>query len=88
HEREQGPTVKTMFKLERRAIPERYCSRPVSECVGMVSAGLIVPYPPGIPLACPGEVLTEELLTYVTDLRKRGEKVIGIDENMNIRVGM
>jgi arginine/lysine/ornithine decarboxylase len=22
HEREQGPTVKTMFKLERRAIPE------------------------------------------------------------------
>jgi arginine/lysine/ornithine decarboxylase len=54
----------------------------------MVSAGLIVPYPPGIPLACPGEVLTEELLTYVTDLRKRGEKVIGIDENMNIRVGM
>ena len=80
--------VKTMFMLERKPIPERYCSKPLVECAGRVSAGLIIPYPPGIPLACPGEVLTEELLTYVADLRTRGEKVIGVDSDMNIRVGM
>lgn len=79
---------RTMFKLERKPIPERYCSKHVSECAGRVSAGLIIPYPPGIPLACPGEVLTEELLAYVTELRRKGEKVIGIDQDMNIRVGV
>ncbi len=81
-------SVKTMFRLERKNTPVKYCSRPVKECAGLVSAGLIVPYPPGIPLACPGEVLTEELLTYVAGLRARGEKVIGIDEDMKIRVGI
>ena len=79
---------RTMFRLERKPIPERYCSKPIAECAGRVSAGLIIPYPPGIPLACPGEVLTGELLTYVTQLRERGEKVIGIDSDMNIRVGI
>jgi lysine decarboxylase len=83
-----APPVRTMFRLERKPVPERYCSKPVMECAGRVSAGLIIPYPPGIPLACPGEVLTEELLSYVTELRSRGEKVIGIDQDMNIRVGM
>ncbi|MBR5739701.1 MAG: aminotransferase class V-fold PLP-dependent enzyme [Firmicutes bacterium] len=80
--------VRTMFRLERKPIPERYCSKPLYECAGRISAGLIIPYPPGIPLACPGEVLTQELLEYVGELRSRGEKVIGVDPDMNIRVGI
>jgi lysine decarboxylase len=47
----------------------------------------IIPYPPGIPIACPGEVLDKELLEYVKERRLLGEKVIGLNENMMIQVG-
>ena len=46
----------------------------------------IIPYPPGIPLVCPGEVLDEEDIQYVLRLRERGENVIGIDEQNRITV--
>ena len=43
--------------------------------------------PPGIPIACPGEVFDEEVLRYIKSLREMGEKVIGVSEDMKVMAG-
>ena len=47
----------------------------------------VIPYPPGVPIACPGEVLTEEVLAYVKARRDADEKVIGITADGYVFVG-
>lgn len=58
----------------------------IGRCSGRICGASIIPYPPGIPLICPGEVLDEEDIQYILRLRERGEKVIGIDEQNRITV--
>lgn len=38
---------------------------PLSRSVGRISAGTVAPYPPGIPLLCPGEEITGEAVDYL-----------------------
>ena len=73
-----------MKQLEQRSIPTAKESVPMEEAAGRICASSIIPYPPGIPIICPGEVIDEEVLSYCADLRARGEKVMGIDEIMKI----
>ena len=47
----------------------------------------LIPYPPGIPLACPGEELDAETVAALLSLRRSGRKVIGVDEDMSVWVG-
>lgn len=49
-------------------------------------ASSVIPYPPGIPLICPGEVIGSEEIEYIKYLRKEGEKVIGVDEEGKILI--
>lgn len=58
----------------------------IRRCSGRICGASLIPYPPGIPLVCPGEVLDDEDIRYVLQLRERGEKVIGIDEEDRITV--
>ncbi len=53
---------------------------------GRVAAGSIIPYPPGIPLICPGERITKDNILRSLALRKKGEKVIGINKNEEVFV--
>ena len=75
------------FKPERAPVPEEKESVPIDDCAGRVCAGSIIPYPPGIPLLCPGEVITKDLIDYVKRLRSMGEKVIGVSSAGEILVG-
>ena len=75
------------FKPERAPVPEEKESVLIDDCAGRVCAGSIIPYPPGIPLLCPGEVITKELVDYVKKLRSMGEKVIGVSSAGEILVG-
>ena len=74
-------------KLEWAGVPIKKEAVHVDDAAGRVCAMSIIPYPPGIPIACPGEVLDKELLEYVKERRLLGEKVIGLNENMMIQVG-
>ena len=38
------------------------------DAVGRVAADVIAPYPPGVPVAAPGEVITEKIRAYLYDL--------------------
>lgn len=45
---------------------------PMAQAVGRVAADFLWAYPPGIPLAVPGEVISEELLTYIRSAEASG----------------
>ena len=80
----QSVTVK---KLLQREIPSA-CERvPVGQAAGRVCGSSIIPYPPGIPIICPGEIMDGEVLAYAAALRDAGEKVMGIDEAGCVLVG-
>jgi hypothetical protein len=38
---------------------------PLDEAIGQVSAELVIPYPPGIPVLAPGDVIEERKLAYL-----------------------
>ena len=76
--------------MKRRAlheIPKKKKAVPLEESEGCICAASIIPYPPGIPFVCPGEEIGREEIEYIKLLRNRGEKVIGVDENMAVVVG-
>ncbi|MGA8942169.1 MAG: aminotransferase class I/II-fold pyridoxal phosphate-dependent enzyme [Thermoactinomyces sp.] len=51
---------------------------PLNEAEGKVSAGMIVPYPPGIPLVLPGETWTKETVHIVKEVLNGGCNVRGV----------
>lgn len=59
----------------------------LDHAAGRVCAGSVIPYPPGIPLVCPGEVFSGEIVQYIKTLRKNGEKVIGVTDAGTVSVG-
>jgi len=44
---------------------------------GRISGDFITPYPPGIPVISPGEVITEEIIEYIQELRKCNIQILG-----------
>ncbi|KAL3678187.1 hypothetical protein R1sor_021143 [Riccia sorocarpa] len=70
----------------RRALSPRdafFCNKVTidSSCsVGEVCAELICPYPPGIPVIAPGEVVTEDALVYLKDIARRGHCISGASD--------
>ncbi|WP_265583834.1 hypothetical protein [Chitinimonas koreensis] len=42
---------------------------------GLVSADQITPYPPGIPVLVPGQVITPEIISYLVNLLRSQKQV-------------
>lgn len=55
---------------------------PLREAAGRVSAGLLVPYPPGIPAVGLGEVISAELMEALEQFAAAGGHVQGLREGM------
>ena len=53
---------------------------PFSHSVGMICAEIITFYPPGIPLLCPGERITQEIIDYCRLLQQGGMHVSGPED--------
>uniref|UniRef100_A0A6V7QTA1 Orn/Lys/Arg decarboxylases family 1 pyridoxal-P attachment site domain-containing protein n=1 Tax=Ananas comosus var. bracteatus TaxID=296719 RepID=A0A6V7QTA1_ANACO len=49
----------------------------IGESLGKICGELICPYPPGIPVLVPGEVITEDALSYLLDVRNMGAGISG-----------
>ncbi|MDO4517820.1 MAG: aminotransferase class V-fold PLP-dependent enzyme [Bacillota bacterium] len=79
------PTIPQPGKLH--SIPRDKEYVPLDKGVGRICAGSLIPYPPGIPAICPGEEIEEDMVEYILDLRRAGEKVIGINDRGEILVG-
>lgn len=48
---------------------------PTSAALGRISAELAAPYPPGVPVLAPGEIVTAEALHALRDARDRGARI-------------
>jgi lysine decarboxylase len=46
-----------------------------TEAIGRVSADLIAPYPPGVAVVAPGEVLTEQIVSGLSSSQKAGVRI-------------
>ncbi len=68
-------------------IPKSRMRIPLEEAESLICASPISPYPPGIPLVCPGEKIDAEIIAYIKALRDGGQDVIGINEKGEITVG-
>lgn len=49
----------------------------VQQSLGEICGELICPYPPGIPLMIPGEVITEGALSYLLQVKSKGSMISG-----------
>lgn len=75
-------------KLKLVKLPQKKEKVHISKAYGRVCGTSLIPYPPGIPIICTGEVMDKEVLEYVQGLREQGEKVMGIDEDGFVTVGI
>ena len=66
-------TIKEAVGLKAAAVPR-------SDAVGRVSAEYIYSYPPGVPLIVPGEIFTENVISFAEDMQKLGAKVVANDK--------
>ena len=73
--------------LEMKMVPVKKERIPLREAAGRVCASSVIPYPPGIPIVCPGEVFDGEVIAYIEGRRQAEEKVIGVDDLGRVVVG-
>lgn len=59
-------------------------SLPLADCVGRVSAELVTPYPPGVPVLGPGEEIAAETIAYLGEAAAARLKVHG-PEDLTLR---
>ncbi|MBE1447156.1 aminotransferase class I/II-fold pyridoxal phosphate-dependent enzyme [Paenibacillus sp. OAS669] len=51
---------------------------PLEDAIGLRSAEMMVPYPPGIPVLCPGEMISSEVVRYLKQLVQMGARIHGL----------
>ncbi|EJO5349480.1 aminotransferase class I/II-fold pyridoxal phosphate-dependent enzyme [Clostridium botulinum] len=52
----------------------------LKDSVGKISGEFLLAYPPGIPVLCPGEIITQEIIDYVERLKETGLYVQGTED--------
>jgi lysine decarboxylase len=66
------PTVAVSMRDAYFAVTELVSA---SQAIGRISADLIAPYPPGVAVVAPGEVLTEQIVTGLSVTQKAGVRI-------------
>ena len=52
----------------------------MDKAAGRVSAELLCPYPPGVPVICPGEVMSQAVIDVCLQVQRSGGKVTGASD--------
>ncbi|WBW97496.1 aminotransferase class I/II-fold pyridoxal phosphate-dependent enzyme [Oceanirhabdus sp. W0125-5] len=74
--------IKPIVKfLPHEAINMKKVSMNVVECEGEICGEEIIPYPPGIPLLNPGELITKEAIEYIQFCLKNNIQIFGVDRD-------
>ncbi len=74
--------------LEYADVPIEGIYVPLYEAVGRVLYDPIITYPPGTPIACPGEILSMEVISHISAILESGEAITGVDEEGMVKVGI
>lgn len=74
------PAIPERAIIPRDAFNSKKVSIPLKQSIGKVSGEFLLAYPPGIPLLCPGEIITKEIIDYVEELKQVGLYVQGTED--------
>ena len=59
---------------------------PLEKSVGRICAGIVTPYPPGIPILYPGEIIEQHKIQYIAAIIESGGRINGISYNKSVQV--
>ncbi|SCX79895.1 aminotransferase class I/II-fold pyridoxal phosphate-dependent enzyme [Alkaliphilus peptidifermentans] len=54
---------------------------PIDNSEGFISGEYIIPFPPGIPLVIPGEVISNEIIQNLKAMKEEGIEILGLKHN-------
>ena len=74
------PPIPKQVLSPREAFYDSKISIPIEDSVGKISGEFLMAYPPGIPILCPGEIITKEIINYVKTLKVTGLYVQGTED--------
>ncbi len=76
------------IRLESADLPMESELVPLYESDGRVLYDPIITYPPGTPIACPGEIMNMEVITHISSILAGGDSITGVDDEGCIKVGI
>ncbi len=68
----------------REAIFKSKISVPLHKSIEKISGEFVIPYPPGIPILAPGELITEEIVNLIIYYQKNNISILGTKSNINV----
>ena len=74
------------IQREKREVKRPFEKVKPLDGIGRTIAFSVIPYPPGIPVLVPGDVLDEISARWVSAQIQQGEKVLGVDNSGNLTV--
>ena len=74
------PSIPEQVLKPREAFSSVKTSVEIKNSVGLKSGEFLMAYPPGIPILCPGEIITQEIVDYVQKLKEVGLYVQGTED--------
>lgn len=74
------PAIPEQVLIPREAFNSEKTCVPINESIGKISGEFLLAYPPGIPVLCPGERITKEVVDYVSQLKEAGLYVQGTED--------
>ncbi|WP_371365488.1 Arginine decarboxylase [Sporomusa rhizae] len=74
------PTPPEQVRSPRDALFGNTCMVPFNDAAGMTCAEIVTFYPPGIPILCPGEKITQEIIDYCHVLQSADMHISGPED--------
>lgn len=74
------PEIPEQIITPRYAFGCSTVSLPLQESIGQISAEFLLAYPPGIPILCPGERITMEIVEYVSKMKDANLSIQGTED--------
>lgn len=74
------PPIPELAFLPREAYYADTRKMPLTQAAGKIVAEMLMAYPPGIPLITPGEILTQDIIDYVLDLKRQDAQIYGTED--------
>jgi len=74
------PSIPEQLQRPREAFTSLKSSLSLKNSIGLISREFLMAYPPGIPILCPGERITSEIVDYIQKLKDVGLFVQGTED--------
>lgn len=74
------PEIPQQVLAPREAFNSSKVSMSLENSIGQISGEFLLAYPPGIPVLCPGERITSEIVNYVREMKNAGLYVQGTED--------